>query len=522
MANLLRMLHFAVFAFLLFSVAPDAIAGQQCPDNFVAFRGTDSALACTCTADATQQGGVWGMDVYTEDSSICQAAVHAGLIPADGGDITVMPSPGLKAYPGLTRNGVASGNNGRSEGSFSFVRMPVPPANQSSGQSSGQIQTSGQGSVQAQVPAPPPPPALPAAVGGPENTLAQCPDNFVAFRGTTDALSCFCPAENVEVGGVWGMDVYTEDSSVCQAAVHAGYLTKSGGNLTIVPQPGRAAYAGVTRNDISSGNNGASESSFGFAPATTTAVYVPVKPIVQPQPQTPLSQCPDNFIAYRGTTDALSCFCSPESVDIGGVWGMDVYTEDSGICQAAVHYGVLTRDGGNISVLPQPGRKTYAGVTRNGMSSGNNGMAEGSFSFSPTLLVPDAAAAPQPAAPVQQAIAESLMETGEVQLYIHFATDSDQLYEDSLPVLTELLAALRKNPEIALKLIGHTDNVGSPDYNLALSAKRAKAVRFWLIQQGVLPTRIQSEGRGLSEPLEDNGTEYGRASNRRVQAIRLP
>ncbi len=50
-----------------------------------------------------------------------------------------------------------------------------------------------------------------------------------------------------------------------------------------------------------------------------------------------------------------------------------------------------------------------------------------------------------PAAPVQLPIAQSLMQTGQVQLYVHFATDSNQLYEDSLPLLNELLAALRAN-----------------------------------------------------------------------------
>lgn len=503
-----RLLTFIGAACLLSGFASDAFALVQCPDNFVAFRGTSQPLACSCPPDSTERGAVWGMGPHTEDSSICKAAVHAGVLTSNGGDIIVVPAPGQRTYPGVTRNGVFSDNNGQSDGSFSFAQAPQ------------------QAAITAPPPAPMPTPAVPPAMAVVPMTatpvkgadqISQCPDNFVAFRGTSTPLSCFCPAENTERGAVWGMDVYTEDSSICQAAVHAGFLTPAGGALTVVPQPGRQAYAGATRNGIGSSNYGSMDGSFSFAPTNLQATYVPVQPMAQTL--APFGQCPDNFVAFRATSEALNCFCPPVDIDKSNVWGMDVYTEDSNICLAAVHYGVLTPAGGNVSVLPQPGQNTYAGTTRNGISSSNYGSMEGSFSFSQTLVMP--VAAPPPAAPVQQPIAKSLMETGQVQLYIHFATDSDKLFEDSLPTLNELLSALRSNPSISLKLVGHTDNVGSPPYNMDLSAKRAKAVKFWLIQQGILPTRLETEGRGLTEPLDDNATEYGRAANRRVQAIRL-
>jgi outer membrane protein OmpA-like peptidoglycan-associated protein len=504
-----RLLMFAGIGCVLFIVAPNAFALQQCPDNFVAFRGTIQPLACSCLPDSTERGGVWGMGPYTEDSSICMAAVHAGILTSNGGDVTIVPAPGQRAYPGLTSNGVSSGNNGQSEGSFSFANVPQ------------------QAAIAAPPPAPLPTPAVspapavvPATTVAPvevAGTISQCPDNFVAFRGETQPTLCFCPPIDVNQSNVWGMDIYTEDSNVCLAAVHAGFLTSAGGNVTITALPGRQTYAGVTRNGISSSNYGSMDGSFSFTPTTQQAAYAPVQPIAQQL--APFAQCPDNFVAFRSTAEAFNCFCPPIDMNMSNVWGMDIYTEDSNICLAAVHYGVLTPQGGNVSVLPEPGRKTYAGATRNGISSSNYGSMEGSFSFSPTLVIP--VAAPTPAAPIQQPIAKSLMETGQVQLYIHFATDSDKLFEDSLPTLSELLAALRSNPGISLKLIGHTDNVGSPQYNQDLSAKRAKAVKFWLIQQGVLPTRLETEGRGLTEPLDDNGTEYGRAANRRVQAIRL-
>ncbi len=66
---------------------------------------------------------VWGTDVYTDDSSICNAAVHSGLITTrNGGQVTIRIRPGARSYNGTTRNGVNSLNYGSWGGSFIFVR----------------------------------------------------------------------------------------------------------------------------------------------------------------------------------------------------------------------------------------------------------------------------------------------------------------------------------------------------------------------------------------------------------------
>ncbi|MEM6427470.1 MAG: LCCL domain-containing protein [Cyanobacteria bacterium P01_D01_bin.128] len=65
---------------------------------------------------------VWGTDIYTDDSSICSAAVHAGLInQSQGGNVIIEIAPGEIAYEGTTRNGVTSTEWGRWDGSFVFV-----------------------------------------------------------------------------------------------------------------------------------------------------------------------------------------------------------------------------------------------------------------------------------------------------------------------------------------------------------------------------------------------------------------
>jgi outer membrane protein OmpA-like peptidoglycan-associated protein len=67
---------------------------------------------------------------------------------------------------------------------------------------------------------------------------------------------------------------------------------------------------------------------------------------------------------------------------------------------------------------------------------------------------------------------------------------------------------------------GHTDSLGTDAYNLGLSERRAKSVYDYLVSRGVSPGRLQSLGKGESQPIADNSTEAGRQQNRRVMLIR--
>jgi outer membrane protein OmpA-like peptidoglycan-associated protein len=69
---------------------------------------------------------------------------------------------------------------------------------------------------------------------------------------------------------------------------------------------------------------------------------------------------------------------------------------------------------------------------------------------------------------------------------------------------------------------GHTDTVGSAEYNQKLSERRADAVRRYLINGGIMPERIRTEGFGESKPVASNDTDEGRAQNRRVELRVLP
>lgn len=102
-------------------------------------------------------------------------------------------------------------------------------------------------------------------------------------------------------------------------------------------------------------------------------------------------------------------------------------------------------------------------------------------------------------------------------LHFNFEFNSSVLDQLSTTYLEDLSKALQDNPQLRIKLIGHTDNVGSDKFNLKLSIYRAEALKDFIVSKGVDPNRIVVEGKGLREPLNGNKTEEERALNRRVE-----
>lgn len=94
---------------------------------------------------------------------------------------------------------------------------------------------------------------------------------------------------------------------------------------------------------------------------------------------------------------------------------------------------------------------------------------------------------------------------------------SIDLDDETEKFLSELAATLTANEKLKLKITGHTDNRGNEKYNLHLSLKRAEEIKKYLFKIGVDPGRVVTEGRGMSEPLNNNGSEEDRAKNRRVE-----
>jgi outer membrane protein OmpA-like peptidoglycan-associated protein len=85
--------------------------------------------------------------------------------------------------------------------------------------------------------------------------------------------------------------------------------------------------------------------------------------------------------------------------------------------------------------------------------------------------------------------------------------------------IQSLASSLNNYPGTDVKIIGHTDNVGTAAVNQSVSEKRAAAVKAYAVAQGVPTSRLVTEGKGLTEPVADNNTDAGRAANRRVEIV---
>ena len=83
--------------------------------------------------------------------------------------------------------------------------------------------------------------------------------------------------------------------------------------------------------------------------------------------------------------------------------------------------------------------------------------------------------------------------------------------------LVELAQSLKEYPNTDAMIVGHTDAVGSDDYNLGLSQRRAESAVQYLVSQGISRSRLTTIGKGEREPVASNDTDYGRQQNRRVE-----
>ena len=99
---------------------------------------------------------------------------------------------------------------------------------------------------------------------------------------------------------------------------------------------------------------------------------------------------------------------------------------------------------------------------------------------------------------------------------IFFDTDKYDIKPRSEPELRKVILFLEENPSIRIVVNGHTDNVGTADYNQKLSANRAQAIHQYLVQAGIAEERLSFRGYGAEQPIADNDTDKGRRRNRRI------
>ncbi|MBS1538595.1 MAG: PD40 domain-containing protein [Bacteroidetes bacterium] len=106
---------------------------------------------------------------------------------------------------------------------------------------------------------------------------------------------------------------------------------------------------------------------------------------------------------------------------------------------------------------------------------------------------------------------------GSTRLLVFFDYDKSNLQDESIPELERVLEFMKENPAIKVSFEGHTDDVGSDDYNDKLSDKRATAVKEYLTKAGIDGSRIKTKGFGKRKPLIKSTTDEARAQNRRVE-----
>jgi outer membrane protein OmpA-like peptidoglycan-associated protein len=106
---------------------------------------------------------------------------------------------------------------------------------------------------------------------------------------------------------------------------------------------------------------------------------------------------------------------------------------------------------------------------------------------------------------------------------VKFSEDTANLADASLELLNQVVDILDANPDMKVRVVGHTDSWGLRAKNLELSRERARTVRLYLIRQSKdairMAKRVKSTGVGEAQPLESNDTATGRAKNRRVEFV---
>ncbi|MDX9722278.1 MAG: OmpA family protein [Myxococcota bacterium] len=106
----------------------------------------------------------------------------------------------------------------------------------------------------------------------------------------------------------------------------------------------------------------------------------------------------------------------------------------------------------------------------------------------------------------------------EILDMVYFDTNKATIKAISFPILDQVYAVLRANPQVTkVRVEGHTDSDGSASKNLKLSQDRAAAVVQYLVDKGIEPSRLSSEGYGEDKPIDSNKTKQGKAKNRRVE-----
>ncbi|XP_078603260.1 discoidin, CUB and LCCL domain-containing protein 2-like [Branchiostoma floridae x Branchiostoma japonicum] len=297
----------------------------DCSTDSRGFNGDTFNVTCPagCASAITS---VWGTGVYTNDSSICRAAIHDGRLTDAGGQVTVYRWPGQDSYLGSYKNGVQTSYHGSWDGSFAFTRDTVWCSTDST-------------------------------VFDDDPFTFTCKSIFQLYSVTCPA-GCSPYQWNRRV---WGTGVYRSDSSICRAAIHDGRITDDGGQVTVYRWPGQDSYQGSGQNGIQTSYWESWDGSFAF---TRDTVW-----------------CSTDSTVFDDDPFTVTCPAGCSDRYSAPVWGTGVYGSDSSICRAAIHDGRITDDGGQMTVYRWPGQDSYQGSTQNDIETYGYSYYYSSFAF---------------------------------------------------------------------------------------------------------------------------------------------
>jgi outer membrane protein OmpA-like peptidoglycan-associated protein len=121
---------------------------------------------------------------------------------------------------------------------------------------------------------------------------------------------------------------------------------------------------------------------------------------------------------------------------------------------------------------------------------------------------------------IRTSMIDTINLAGRVALYINFDTGKAAIRPDSRQIIDQIAGMLNDEPALNITVEGHTDSTGDPAGNLRLSEMRAAAVVAALVERGIDGARLSAVGYGRTKPIANNGTEEGRAKNRRVELVK--
>lgn len=305
----------------------DGLPGRDEPVRMALFRDRVGETLSFSVRGRDDQP-VWGTTVYTDDSALETAAVHAGMLrPGQRGIVKVRVLAGQDHYDGTKQHDIESAAFGRHPASFRFMD---------------------------------------ASVSRPNRT-----NQLSSYRDLV-GQSIVLPVVGSASGEVWGSDVYTDDSSVAAAAVHAGLVNVGDfGFVKVTLLPGQSRYEGTSRYGVTSQAYEQWDGSFRLEPAPPPWTV-----------QLPGGEDASRLVqlsAMRGRT-GTSFVVQVVGVASGSVWGSGTYTDDSSIAAASVHAGLLKPgEMGMIRVTTTTGQAAYVASEQNGIKSQAYGPFEGSF-----------------------------------------------------------------------------------------------------------------------------------------------